>query len=71
MTDSVSKTDSALAHTDPENRGVCGFCGGEEGGYAKKNSSGKWQAACWDCVKPEKVGSSQTKRKIVVAPNPD
>jgi hypothetical protein len=40
--------------TDPDHRGVCGFCGGEEGGYAKKDAKGVWQPACWPCVKPLK-----------------
>jgi hypothetical protein len=56
--------DPALEYTGPENRGVCGFCGGVEGGYAKRDADGKWQAACWPCVKP--AGSfTQTKRAAV------
>jgi hypothetical protein len=61
----VIALDSALAYTFPEERGVCGFCGKEEGGYAKRDSNGKWQAACWKCVKPEHAGSSQVKRETV------
>lgn len=38
--------------TSPDNRGVCGFCGKAEGGYAKRDANGKWQPACWPCVKP-------------------
>lgn len=52
-------------YTTPENRGVCGFCGGEEGGYAKRGPDGKFHAACWPCVKPEGTGAAQTKRKPV------
>lgn len=51
--------------TSPDNRGVCGFCGGEEGGYAKKDANGKWQPACWPCVRPEKSGAAQPKRERV------
>ena len=40
--------------TSPDNRGKCGFCGKEEGGYAKRDANGVWQPACWPCVKPEK-----------------
>jgi hypothetical protein len=50
--------------TSPDNRGKCGFCGGEEGGYAKKDANGVWQPACWNCVKPEKH-ITQEKRKPV------
>lgn len=45
--------DPAQEYTFPENRGKCGFCGKEEGGYAKQNANGKWQPACWPCVRPE------------------
>ena len=45
--------DPALVYTFPEDRGKCGFCGKEENGYAKKDENGKWQAACWECVKPK------------------
>ena len=45
--------DLATAHTSPEDRGKCGFCDKEENGYAKKDENGKWQAACWECVKPK------------------
>ncbi len=58
------ETNPALTHTEPGNRGVCGFCGQEEGGYAKKNPNGAWKASCWKCVKP--VGDfPQPKRKPV------
>lgn len=50
--------------TSPDNRGVCGFCGGEEGGYAKKDDAGHWQPACWPCVKPA-VRIPQPKRERV------
>ncbi len=55
----------ALDYTGPENRGKCGFCGKEEGGYAKKDTNGMWQAACWPCVKPENAGAVQQKRNLV------
>ena len=55
----------ALAYTFPEDRGVCGFCGKEENGYAKKDANGKWQAACWKCVKPASAGAAQPKRQTV------
>ena len=55
----------ATTYTFPDGRGTCGFCGKEEGGYAKKDAAGKWQAACWKCVRPAEVGASQVKRKIV------
>jgi len=56
---------ATLDYTGPENRGTCGFCGGEEGGYAKKDDNGKWQAACWPCVRPGGAGAAQPKRKLV------
>jgi hypothetical protein len=55
----------ALEYTEPGSRGVCGFCGKDEQGYAKKDSKNVWQASCWACVKPEKVGASQVKRETV------
>lgn len=51
--------------TSPDTRGVCGFCGKEEGGYAKKNVDGKWTAACWPCVRPANSGDAQPKRATV------
>ncbi len=51
--------------TSPENRGVCGFCGGEEGGYAKRDENGKWQPACWPCVRPATSEATQLKRATV------
>ena len=51
--------------TSPDNRGVCGFCGGEEGGYAKKNADGVWTPACWPCVRPANSGAAQPKRERV------
>jgi hypothetical protein len=54
-----------LDYTWPGERGVCGFCGKEEGGYAKKDANGEWQAACWPCVRPEGAGAAQPKRKLV------
>jgi len=51
--------------TSPDNRGKCGFCGKEEGGYAKRDANGKWQPACWPCVKPASSGAAQTKRATV------
>ena len=65
------KMDPALEYTSPENRGVCGFCGGEEGGYAKKDSNGKWRAACWACVKPADSDNPQPKRKKAAPPPPE
>lgn len=56
---------SATVYTFPGERGECGFCGKEEGGYAKKDANGDWQAACWPCVRPLVVGASQVKRKFV------
>jgi hypothetical protein len=50
--------------TDPDHRGVCGFCGGEEGGYAKRDANGKWQPACWPCVAPA-VRKPPQKREMV------
>jgi len=44
--------DPAQEYTSPEDRGKCGFCGGEEGGYCKQDDQGKWQPACWSCIKP-------------------
>jgi hypothetical protein len=57
--------DGVLGYTGPENRGTCGFCDGEEGGYAKKDGKGEWQAACWPCVRPDTAGLEQPKRKLV------
>jgi hypothetical protein len=54
-----------LDYTGPENRGECGFCGKEEGGYAKKDANGKWQAACWLCVRPTAASAPQPKRNTV------
>jgi hypothetical protein len=51
--------------TSPDNRGVCGFCGGEEGGYAKRDANGKWQPSCWPCVKPTGPRAPQAKRVMV------
>lgn len=57
--------DAVLAHTWPDARGKCGFCGKEENGYAKKDANGIWQAACWSCVRPEGAGAPQPKRQPV------
>lgn len=57
-----------LEHTTPENRGVCGFCGKEEGGYAKQKN-GVWVAACWNCVKPAAI--PLVKRRPLAPPPPD
>jgi hypothetical protein len=51
--------------TSPDNRGVCGVCGGEEGGYAKRDANGKWQPLCWLCVKPIGARAPQAKRETV------
>lgn len=58
------KSEQALDYTTPENRDTCGFCGGTENGYAKKDANGEWQAACWMCVRPEK-SLEQPKRETV------
>lgn len=55
----------ATAYTFPEDRGVCGFCGKEENGYAKKDAKGNWQPACWPCVRPASAGAAQSKRTTV------
>lgn len=57
--------DSEIAHTSPDLRGQCGFCGKEENGYAKRDAAGKWVAACWLCVRPTIAGTAQSKRKLV------
>lgn len=57
--------ESEVAYTFPDRRGKCGLCGKSENGYAKRNSAGKWVAACWLCVRPTSSGSAQTKRKTV------
>lgn len=55
----------AFDYTFPGERGVCGFCGKEENGYAKKDPSGTWAAACWPCVRPTAAGAAQPKRNTV------
>lgn len=57
--------DSGTDYTFPEERGVCGFCGAEENGYAMRDSNGKFKAACWKCINKDRVPSEQAKRKIV------
>lgn len=44
---------AALPWTSPEARGKCFFCGQDEGGYAKKDANGDWQASCWPCIDPK------------------
>jgi len=61
----VKSENDKLAYTTPDTRGVCRWCGEEEGGYAKKDEKGEWQAACWPCVRPEKAGVAQPKRSSV------
>ena len=51
--------------TSPENRGVCGFCGGEEGGYARRDADGNWQPACWPCVRPKTPLPPMQKRATI------
>lgn len=46
---------SPLAWTSPVARGKCFFCGRDEGGYAKKDANGDWQASCWPCIDPKRV----------------
>jgi hypothetical protein len=60
-----TKRDTATDYTFPEDRGVCGFCGKEENGYAKRDANGEWQAACWLCVRPENSTTTQSKRATV------
>lgn len=60
----MRNNEPALDHTFPETRGTCGFCGGDEGGYAAQKD-GKWVAACWLCIKP--VPQEPQKRKVVGA----
>ena len=57
--------ETVLEYTGPENRGICGFCGEEEGGYAKQDPSGTWKAACWACVRPTQASAPQPKRQTV------
>ena len=57
--------DPGTEWTDPDHRGVCGFCGKEEGGYAKRDANGKWTAACWPCVRPTGARAPQAKRATV------
>jgi hypothetical protein len=54
-----------LAHTWPDSRGKCGFCGKEENGYAKRDESGQFRAACWSCINKDRVIGEQPKRKQV------
>ena len=65
-TDQIKEgTDRAKEYTSPDNRGRCGFCGKEEeGGYAKQDKNGKWQAACWSCVKPAHTATQPKRKKI-------
>jgi hypothetical protein len=56
--------ESGLEWTSPDNRGKCGFCGGVEGGYAKRDAEGVWQAACWPCVKPAKQLSPEKRKPV-------
>jgi hypothetical protein len=51
--------------TDPEHRGRCGFCGGMEGGYAKRNEKGEWTASCWPCVRPKNPPPPMAKRATI------
>lgn len=51
--------------TSPDNRGVCGFCGKPEGGYALRAEDGTWKPACWPCAKPKNPPPHQTKKKPV------
>ena len=57
--------ESGTEYTTPENRGICGFCGKEENGYAKRDENGKWQPACWPCVKPKGPRPPTEKRLVV------
>lgn len=51
--------------TSPGNRGVCGFCGDEEGGYAIRNKDGKWTPACWPCARPKNPPPPLEKRPSI------
>lgn len=54
--------------TDVDNRGECIFCGGIEGGYAKKDIKGAWHPACWDCVRPKNPPKPPEPRKKLPPP---
>ena len=70
VTKNMLPSNPALVYTSPEDRGKCGFCGKEEGGYAKRDGNGLWQAACWKCVRPAAASAPQPKRKTVgIIPN--
>jgi len=49
--------------TERELHGKCGFCSGQEQGYAKKDENGNWKLACWKCVKPKNL-QPPTKRSL-------
>ncbi len=51
--------------TSPDNRGICGFCGKPEGGYARRDADGTWQPACWPCVKPNPQPPPMKKRATI------
>lgn len=55
----------AIGYTFPDARGICGFCGGEENGYAKRDDNGKMKAACWSCINKDRILVEQQKRKKV------
>jgi hypothetical protein len=59
------KQDEGLTWTTPENRGTCFFCGGIEGGYAKKDANGAWQPSCWPCVRPKNPPPPPEKRASI------
>ena len=60
----MSDNDAGLEYTFPGNRGRCFFCGGEEGGYAKRAKNGEWQASCWSCVKPDNQSIPQKRNQV-------
>jgi hypothetical protein len=60
----MKNIDAGLEYTFPGARGICGFCGGEEGGYAKRDDKGVWQPACWPCVKPPKSIVPQKREQV-------
>lgn len=56
---------NAIDYTGPDNRGVCGFCGKLEDGYAMRDGTGMFQAACWPCVNKGREIVPQPKRNPV------
>ena len=57
--------ESGCEWTSPDARGICGFCGGEENGYALRAEDGTWKPACWPCAKPKNPPVIVTKKAQV------